>query len=134
MKLKKHIVSFSAVMLIALLTAFQALSVFAYDGEIPYTSYTYWESDGFTAVSAKAAYKTETVLTAERIGVEDFAEIADVCTDEAGNIYILDGKSSRIIILNSDYGVRGLISSVLNGEEKLKFENAKGIYLSLIHI
>ena len=57
MKLKKHIVSFSAVMLIALLTAFQALSVFAYDGEIPYTSYTYWESDGFTAVSAKAAYK-----------------------------------------------------------------------------
>ena len=129
MKLKKHIVSFSAVMLIALLTAFQALPVFAYDGEIPYTSYTYWESDGFTAVSAKAAYKTETVLTAERIGVEDFAEIADVCTDEAGNIYILDGKSSRIIILNSDYGVRGLISSVLNGEEKLKFENAKGIYV-----
>ena len=131
MKLKKHIVSFSAVMLIALLTAFQALSVFAYDGEIPYTSYTYWESDGFTAVSAKAAYKTETVLTAERIGVEDFAEIADVCTDEAGNIYILDGKSSRIIILNSDYGVRGLISSVLNGEEKLKFENAKGIYVDM---
>jgi len=129
MKLKKHIVSFSAVMLIALLTAFQALPVFAYDGEIPYTSYTYWESDGFTAVSAKAAYKTKTVLTAERIGVEDFAEIADVCTDEAGNIYILDGKSSRIIILNSDYGVRGLISSVLNGEEKLKFENAKGIYV-----
>lgn len=116
-------------MLIALLTAFQALPVFAYDGEIPYTSYTYWESDGFTAVSAKAAYKTKTVLTAERIGVEDFAEIADVCTDEAGNIYILDGKSSRIIILNSDYGVRGLISSVLNGEEKLKFENAKGIYV-----
>ena len=131
MKLKKHIVSFSAVMLIALLTAFQALPVFAYDGEIPYTSYTYWESDGFTAVSAKAAYKTETVLTAERIGVEDFAEIADVCTDEAGNIYILDGKSSRIIILNSDYGVRGLISSVLNGEEKLKFENAKGIYVDM---
>lgn len=128
MKLKKHIVSFSAVMLIALLTAFQALPVFAYDGEIPYTSYTYWESDGFTAVSAKAAYKTETVLTAKRLGIENFSELNDVCTDKYGNIYVLDGKSSRVIVLDSDYGVKSVIKEVLNGEEKLKFENAKGLY------
>ena len=72
MKLKKHIVSFSAVMLIALLTAFQALLVFAYDGEIPYTSYTYWESDGFTAVSAKAAALPPSIRTSERTRASTF--------------------------------------------------------------
>lgn len=128
MNFKKHIALFSAVILFAMLTVLGALPAAAYNGEIPYTSYTYWESGGFTAVSAKAAYKTEVSLTAKRLGIENFSELNDVCADKSGNIYILDGKSSRIVILDPDYSVKSIIDDVLDGEKKLKFENAKGLY------
>ena len=129
MNFKKFIISFSAVILAAAALAAQTLPAFAYGGEIPYTDYTYWEeSDGFTAVSARAAYSVEAVLTAERMGTQALSGLDDICTDSQGNTYILDGKASRIIILNSDYGTAGIINSVSNGGEALKFENAKGIY------
>lgn len=131
MNFKKTIISFSAVVLVIASVVSQATAVSAYNGEIPSTDYTYWESDGFTAVSSKAAYKTETVLTAERLGIESFSELNDVCTDKYGNTYVLDGKSSRIIVLNSDFSVKNIISEVLYGEERLKFDNAKGLYADL---
>ena len=131
MNFKKTIISFSAVVLVIVSVISQATAVSAYNGEIPSTNYTYWESNGFTAVSSKAAYKTETVLTSERLGIESFSELNDVCTDKYGNTYVLDGKSSRVIVLNSDFSVKNIISGVLYGEERLKFDNAKGLYADL---
>lgn len=125
----KRLIAFTVALLLIVLVFAQALPAFALQSEVPYDSYTYWESDGFTAISAKASYEPETVLTAARLGVESFAEINDVCTDKTGNIYVLDGKSSRIIILNSDYSVKKIINEVTSETEKFKFENAKGLFV-----
>ncbi len=128
MSLKKRLIVFSTIVLSVVLIALETPPALALQKEVPYTSYTYWESDDFTAVSAKASYEPETVLTAARLGIESFSEINDVCTDTAGNIYILDGKSSRIVILNSDYTVKKIISEITGYTEKLRFENSKGIF------
>lgn len=125
----KRLIAFTVALLLIVLVFAQALPTFALQSEVPYDSYTYWESDSFTAISAKASYEPETVLTAARLGIESFTEINDVCTDKTGNIYVLDGKSSRIVILNSDYTVKKIISEVTSETEKFKFENAKGIFV-----
>ena len=125
----KRLIAFNVALLLIVLVFAQALPTFALQSEVPYDSYTYWESDSFTAISAKASYEPETVLTAARLGIESFTEINDVCTDKTGNIYVLDGKSSRIVILNSDYTVKKIISEVTSETEKFKFENAKGLFV-----
>lgn len=125
---RKRLIAFFTTLMLVAIVIFEALPTFALQGEVPYNSYTYWEGDSFTAISAKAFYEPQTVLTAARLGINSFAEINDVCTDNAGNIYVLDGKNSRIVILNPDYTVKKEITEVLNGEEKLNFENAKGIF------
>lgn len=125
----KRLIAFNVALLLIVLVFAQTLPTFALQSEVPYDSYTYWESDSFTAISAKASYEPETVLTAARLGIESFTEINDVCTDKTGNIYVLDGKSSRIVILNSDYTVKKIISEVTSETEKFKFENAKGLFV-----
>lgn len=125
----KRLIAFTVALLLIVLVFAQALPTFALQSEVPYDSYTYWESDSFTAISAKASYEPETVLTAARLGIESFTEINDVCADKTGNIYVLDGKSSRIVILNSDYTVKKIISEVTSKTEKFKFENAKGLFV-----
>lgn len=125
----KRLIAFNVALLLIVLVFAQTLPTFALQSEVPYDSYTYWESDSFTAISAKASYEPEMVLTAARLGIESFTEINDVCTDKTGNIYVLDGKSSRIVILNSDYTVKKIISEVTSETEKFKFENAKGLFV-----
>ena len=129
MSSRKRLMVFVTTLMLMAFVFVEALPTFALQGEVPYNSYTYWESDSFTAISAKAAYEPQTVLTAARLGIDSFAEINDVCTDKAGNIYVLDGKSSRIVILNPDYTVKRIITEVITETEKLKFEKAKGIFV-----
>lgn len=129
MSSRKRLMVFVTTLMLMAFVFVEALPTFALQGEVPYNSYTYWESDSFTAISAKASYEPQTVLTAARLGIDSFAEINDVCTDKAGNIYVLDGKSSRIVILNPDYTVKRIITEVITETEKLKFEKAKGIFV-----
>ena len=97
---------------------------------IPYTSYNYYYGDVTKPAEINAFYDVETVLTAARAGVEPFQEINDICTDSSGNIYILDGKGSRVVLLDGDYRLRGEFSGVKDGDEILSFSGARGIYVS----
>ena len=60
--------------------------------EIPYTSYTYWSNSGErrTEVYNRAMFSVETVLNAKDLKIRDFTALNDICTDEKGNIYLLD--------------------------------------------
>lgn len=97
---------------------------------IPYTSYNYYYGDVTKPAEINAFYDVETVLTAARAGVEPFQEINDICTDSGGNLYILDGKGSRVVLLDGDYRLRGEFSGVKDGDEILSFSGARGIYVS----
>ena len=86
--------------------------------EIPYTSYTYWSNSGErrTEVYNRAMFSVETVLNAKDLKIRDFTALNDICTDEKGNIYLLD-SASRIVVLNSKYEVLYEIGEI-DGTEK----------------
>lgn len=94
-------------------------------------SFTYWY--GVTAdekaVSIKPLYEVRTVLDSVSLGTEEFGQITDVCTDKDGNIYILDGKDSRLLVINSKYElIREIAAVEIDGYEE-DFKDAQGIYV-----
>lgn len=98
--------------------------------EIPYYTHNYVMSDSYSAQPVNAVYDVEDVLNARQIGVEEFGELNDICTDKNNCIYILDGKKSRIIILNGDLTLKDEIKEItLPNGTTTRFEGAKGIYV-----
>lgn len=98
--------------------------------EIPYYTHNYVMSDSYSAQPVNAVYDVEAVLNARQIGVEEFGELNDICTDKNNRIYILDGKKSRIVILNDDLTLRDEIKEItLPDGATTRFEGAKGIYV-----
>lgn len=99
---------------------------------IPYNDYGYWKNyDGSekTPVYNKPIYQAERVYTYSDMGVEErFKKITDVFNDKDGYTYILDGGSSRVIILDSEYRAISVFSEILSSETGYKFENACGIF------
>lgn len=94
-------------------------------------SFTYWYgvTEDEKAVSIKPLYEVKTVLDSVSLGTEEFGQITDVCTDGAGNIYILDGKDSRLLVVNSDYElIREITAVEIDGYEE-DFKDAQGVYV-----
>ena len=116
--------------LVKLMTAGMLTCILVSPASAAYTSYNYYYGDVTKPAEINAFYDVETVLTAARAGVEPFQEINDICTDSSGNIYILDGKGSRVVLLDGDYRLRGEFSGVKDGDEILSFSGARGIYVS----
>ena len=121
MKLKKVIKFLIAACLaihIAIITAFaipQSTTSVA-SGEIPYESYTYWQNYGSsakTAVYCKPMYEVKASITAKSIGVESIEEISDICSDDAGNIYILDNKKSSVYVTDKNYKLIHNIGNIM---------------------
>lgn len=137
MKLKKIIKFLIAACLaihIAIITAFaipQSTTSVA-SGEIPYESYTYWQNYGSsakTAVYCKPMYEVKASITAKSIGVASIEEISDICSDSAGNIYILDNKKSSVYVTDKNYKLIHNIGNIVYNGEKQNIEGAKGIFV-----
>lgn len=71
-------------------------------------------------------FSVETVLNAKDLKIHDFTALNDICTDEKGNIYLLD-SASRIVVLNSKYEILYEIGEI-DGTEK--YDNARSLYVS----
>mgnify|MGYP003293414603 CR=1 FL=1 len=96
-----------------------------------FESYTYWQeygSDKKTAVLCKPMYDVKGVFDGTKLINAPFESITDICSDENGNTYILDGESSRIYALTKDYSYEYSIFGVKKGDEILEFKGASGIY------
>ena len=97
---------------------------------VPYESYTYWDDIsgvGRKLVYNRQMYETTDVITHTTLGIEAFTNLVDVCTDNKGYTYLLDGES-RIVVLDENYGFVKEITSVI-GEEELSFVGAKNIFV-----
>lgn len=94
--------------------------------EIPYESYTYWSdvSEENKAVYNRPMYETETVIDSQKLGIDAFAKINSIDSDDSGNIYILD-NSSRITVLDSEYKVIREIRTV-SGQS---YDEANSLYV-----
>ena len=84
--------------------------------EVPYTTYSYWTNVGSqpVEVQTKPMYEVENIITSSSLNVGEFQSIDDICADETGNLYILDGKDSKIIVIDSKYKVKKIISKILD--------------------
>lgn len=75
--------------------------VSAYSGEMPKQTsydYTYYAE----ATAAPEAYEFDSIFSAETLGIESFKGLSDLCTDDNGNIYLLDTATGRIIKTDSE--------------------------------
>lgn len=125
-----------AILLVCLsLLSLFSLPVFALTDvyDIPYESYTYWTGLGAgerKPVQIKSLYSVEKVLFGEEMGIGEIQSFEDICCDKDGLIYILEGKSSKIVVLNRDLSTRKVISEIIkeNGESE-SFVGSEGIFV-----
>ncbi len=100
---------------------------------IPYDTYTYWTGLGGgsrKAVEIKAMYSVENVIFGEEMNVGVIEAFEDICCDNNGLIYILEGKNSKIIILNNDCSVQKVITEIkCDNGETVSFKGSEGIFV-----
>lgn len=101
-------------------------SVMAY-ADVPYDSYTYWLDVGETdkAVGNRQMYSADILISAKTLGVEDFTEIKDICTDNDGKLYILDSVS-RIVVTDRNYSFLYQIEKI---DGNIDYSEAEGLYV-----
>lgn len=101
-----------------------AMTQFSEHSDVPYDTYTYWQTDGkFKAVYTKPLFEDADVITSHSLGIEDFKELVDISVSGDGYIYLLD-SSSRMTVLTKDYKLYKEITAI-DGKD---FKGAKGIY------
>lgn len=103
------------------------------DGDIPVETYTYWEDVGSQGsrktVYTHPTYMVEQVITAQKLGVSDFAGLNDVFADKNGIVYLLDGDGSRLIITDDNFNLIKEITSVISPSETYSFNGAESVYV-----
>ncbi len=93
-------------------------------------AHVYSENGRKNTVMAREMYKSTKVISASSLGLEEpFSGLNDICFDEKGNVYLLIGESSKIIVLNPDYTYKKTIELVDEQEGVVSFIGAKGIYI-----
>ncbi len=98
--------------------------------EEPYRSYTYWEdytAGDKTQAYSRPMYTVAQVVTGAQIGVDEGCKLNDIDTAPDGRIYLLDGGTSRIFVLDKDYRPAGTLSGFSYQGEAIDFTGARGI-------
>lgn len=114
------------VALMLIITLVSGISIIA-NAEVPCDSYTYWADVDIEdkAVPNREMYATDTLITSKSLGVSDFSEIKDICTDKSGRLYILD-NNSRITVTDDNYN---LLYEITNVNGNINFNEAEGVYV-----
>ena len=90
---------------------------------IPYSTYVY-DYEG-NPVETPHAYIPGEVYSGESLGVGEFDSPSDIFVDHGGNIYIADTRNNRIVILNSEFKEKRIISKF--GDDG--FAEPKGLFV-----
>lgn len=137
--MKKNNVRFISVLLALILLIgiipVSAIGIYKETSDVPYDTLTYWEhanvsaNDAVRAVGMYDYYKT--LYNEDMVGV-DILSYSDVSIDDNDNIYILDGDSSKIHVLDANYNfvkTIGEITDTASGEV-YNYKGAQGIVVS----
>ncbi len=101
------------------------------DTEAPYQSYTYWDTFAGEQKPAygRAVYEPAFAIDAAYLGQETLGGLTDLCTDENGNVYILDGARSDVYLLDPAYRLLRVLHGFTDGAQTVTFAEAQGIYV-----
>ncbi len=124
MKFNKLFARLAAFVLIAILllpTVVSADSIFT-----PYKSYEYNSDD--KSVSAPIGYYLDEIVNNNILGFS-FKNPSDMKVDSKGNIWVLDSGNSRIVVLDTNWNVVKIVSSIVDTttNEVLEFPEATGL-------
>ncbi|NLU41576.1 MAG: hypothetical protein GXX08_05185 [Firmicutes bacterium] len=95
---------------------------------VPYTSYIYdfWGR----AVPAPQAYLPARTVGGDDLGVGSFRDLRDLFVDKSGDIYLLDSKNGRLVIVDSNWTVRRVIDQFDNGGVPDRFNAPEGVFVT----
>ncbi len=97
---------------------------------VPYNTYAYWEKDGEReAVEIRDVFEVVNKIDGYTLGTDAFSMPTDLDCDKDGNLYILDGDNSRIVVVDADMNLLRIISAPEQNGEIINFSGANGIYL-----
>ncbi|MBE6727439.1 MAG: hypothetical protein E7562_02190 [Ruminococcaceae bacterium] len=90
------------------------------------------EADSTTSIAvSRDAYIVAEKIQASDYGLEDsFEGINDIYRADNGDIYLVGGEGSKIVVLNNDYTLKRVITVTDEQGEAVEFSDAKGIYMS----
>lgn len=97
--------------------------------DVPYTNYTYWETDtGRNAVPTKAAFQAYDTISGEEYSIGAFNELQHMCVYD-GLLYVLDGANGRIVVLDKEYKLVEQITAISFQGQRLTFAGAQGLFV-----
>jgi len=97
---------------------------------IPYNTYAYWQKGTEReAVEIRDVFEVVDKVNGHDLGIEAFSMPTDVDCDKDGNLYILDGDNSRVVVVDSQMKLLRVINSPVQNGEEINFSGATGIYL-----
>ncbi len=120
-----------ALLIVALILMFSVCPVVsAQSSNVPYNTYAYWEKDSEREpVEIRSVYDVYGKINGHSLGIEEFEMPSDIACDKNGNLYILDGDHSRIVVVDNNMALIKTIEAPQYNNETLNFSGAKGIYL-----
>lgn len=102
-----------------------APSIYANEGAPSY-NYSYWGE----AVAAPLAYTATQTINGHQLGVGPLREPNDFHMSPDQRLHILDSGNDRVIIINEQMEVTGIIDSFMNGSERDAFNKPQGVFVS----
>lgn len=102
-----------------------ALPAFAY--EFPSDSFLYdaWGNP----LTTPSPYLYTQTIRGSTLGIGEFSSPSDFCVDENNQVYLMDSKNGRIVILDRQYRLVKVIEAFTGGEEEIKLKDADGIFV-----
>ena len=101
--------------------------------EIGYESYTYWYNfTGMTrrVVPTKPMYEVSKVYNSQDLNCVGASSICDSHVAPSGLTYVLDGGTSRVLVLNKDYSLKEIWDHIkVEDGSKVYFKSAQGIFV-----
>lgn len=123
MQMKKRLKLFTVVLLCVIIAVSSTVTVNA-------KSFQERNGQGKTAlVSQKAVYTGAKFIQGATLGISEFSALNDICVC-SDKIYLLDSNNSRIVVLNTNYTLNGVIDNITYGEEKVDLSTAIGLFVN----
>ncbi len=122
--MKRLMIALCCVLLLTVLVAPSVAAV------VPYTTYTY-DIEG-NMVQSPHAYVPYDEINSAKIGLEKpLNTVKDLFVDDEGMVYLADSGNNRIVILDSEYTLVGIINAFVNDEGVPdSLETPSGVYIT----